>query len=193
MNKRVMQFMAVLALALALTFTAGVNAADVTVKISGEGVVDDSTIQAGKPFSIDIYWENDKAGRRGFTTGFRIYSEDIEKITHVPDEKGGLSEAGDVKGHNGWEDKSVWDFNGVWSPLIDWDGVLPEQIGFGGVCVKKDYAPHETQKVLSIDLQVDEPGTLSLDSAFWAPGGYWKFADGDKPEWHGPYDFTVKK
>lgn len=179
---------------LALCLCAGmVTAATITLKVSGEGALNDSTIIVGKPVSIDYYWENDKDGRRGFTTGFRIFSDDIKKIVHVADSGNGLNPQGDIKGHNGWEGTEVWDFSGVWTPLPDWDGNLPDTIGFGGVTVHKRYDKHPNQKVLSFDIIVPTPGTLHIDSVFTRPGGYWKFVNNEKPVWTGPYAFKVVK
>ncbi|MBU0983611.1 MAG: hypothetical protein KKA42_07060 [candidate division Zixibacteria bacterium] len=183
-----------LLLVLVIAFSAGTAfGADIKMKISGKGAVDANTIKAGEPVSVDIYWSNDKEGRRGFTCGFKVTSKDIKEIVHVVDSGKGLNPRGDIKGHNGWQDASVWDFAGVWTPEVDWDGKLPDQIGFGGAVVKKQYGPHELTKVLSFDIIVPEAGTIVIDSAFFPPGGYWKFGSGEKMTWDGPHTYKVVK
>jgi len=155
-------------------------------------MVNDSTIKAGEKVSVDVYWTNDKE-RRGFTVGFKFDSKDIKQIVHVADSGKGLNLLGDIKGHNGWQDKSIFDITGVLVPEIDWDGKLPDLVGFGGAVGKQRYLPHEDMKCLSFDLIVPDAGTLVVDSAFFPPGGYWKFGSGEQPEWKGPYSFHVVK
>ncbi|NOY88347.1 MAG: hypothetical protein GXO93_03010, partial [FCB group bacterium] len=59
-------------------------AISISVKLSGPGVVNDSTIKVGKKVSFDIYIDND-ATFQGFTMGFKLTSPDIKNIIHVPD------------------------------------------------------------------------------------------------------------
>ena len=169
-----------------------VFATDVSMGISGPGAINDSTIKAGEKVSVDIYWANDHQPM-GFTTGFKIVSETIKKIIHVPDSGNGINPRGDVKGYNGWEDRSIWDLQGVFVVERDWDGILPDTIGFGGAVVKKRYKPHPKQKVLSFDIIVPDTGILVIDSSFFPPGGYWKFGPEGRPTWAGPYRFRVVK
>ena len=187
-----MRFLSIALMTLCLC-AGSILATDVSMRISGPGAINDSTIKVGEPVSVDIYWSNDKDGRRAFTTGFALMSEDIKKVIHVPDSGNGLNENGDLKGHNGWEGTAVWDFAGVWTPAPDWDGTLPDTIGFGGNTVNSHYDKHEEMKVLSMDLIIPETGTLVIDSSFCRPGSFWKFASGEKPNWHGPYTFHVVK
>lgn len=175
-----------------LMFSSPATATDITMKISGEGAINDSTIAVGIPVLIDIYWSNDKE-RKGFTTGFSITSKTIKKIVHVKDTLGGLNENGDIKGYNGWEDKSKWDL-GFWAAMTDWDGVLPDNMYFGGAVIKKRYLPHENMKVLSMEMIIPETGTIVIDSAFSLPAGYWKFGSSeDVPTWDGPHVYKVVK
>ena len=173
-------------------------AASVSLELSGPGVVNESTIKAGKMVSVDMYIENDVV-RTGFTLGLSLVSKDIKSVIHVTDTSGGLNENGDIKGYNGFDDKSIWDLFGVKPVERDWDGVLPDLIGFGGVSVRGKYEPTELKKVISIDLIVPESGTLVIDSAFFPPGGKWLFASPQKiaepetPQWGGPYKITVVK
>jgi len=176
---------------LALALIAGSSmAASISLKLSGPGAVNDSTIRVGDTVLVDIYWTNDKP-RRGFTVGFEISSKDIKNVLHVSDSGKGLNKNGDVKGYNGWEDKSIFDVTGVMIPEVDWDGELPDVLGFGGAVAKQRYNAHEEMKCLSFEMIVPETGTLTVDSSFWPPGGYWKFGSGEKPEWTGPYHFKV--
>ena len=173
----------------------GMAETKVTLAISGPGAVNETTIKAGEPVSIDVYWENGDDDRRGFTTGFKISSETIETIVHVADSGNGLNEAGDVKAHNGWEGFSAWDFTGTRAVFNDWDGALPELLGFGGLRVKNVYDAHENKKVLSWTMVVPETGQITIDSSFYKPGGIWAIVGPDgieiKPAWGGPYTFTV--
>ncbi len=172
-------------------------AGSVGMKISGPGAVNDSTIKAGDTVTVDIYIANDTTFT-GFSLGFKIVSKDIKKVVHVADSGNGLNDLGDIKGHNGWNDKSIWDFGGVFAVERDWDGELPETLGFGGLCVKQKYTPHEKMKVLSFDMIVPDTGTITIDSSFFPPGGRWLFSapppgPAEEPDWLGPYTFQVAK
>jgi len=166
----------------------------ISAGVSGKGAVNDSTVIAGEPFSVDIYFANDST-QQAFTLGFRLTSDNIKQVVHVVDSGQGLSTKGDVKGHNGWQDKSIWDLNGLFVVESNWDGNLPDTIGFGGVCIKQVYKPHEKQKCISLDLMVPTEGTLVVDSSFWPPSGIWIFAGDNQgartPKWQGPFKFKV--
>jgi hypothetical protein len=169
----------------------------VSMKISGPGAVNDSTIKAGETVFIDIYTANDKE-RLGVSFGFTLKSEDIKQIVHVADSAGGINESGNVKGYNLWDGKGIFDVTGVMAPEIDWNGELPDLIGFAGAVAKQRYNPHEEHQVLGIGIMVPTAGTLVIDSAFFPPGGYWKWIsadskEGEMPKWNGPYSFTVVK
>ena len=176
----------------------------VSLGISGPGAVNDSTIKVGQPVSVDIYWTNKDEDRRGFTTGFRVFSETIKTIKHWPDSgKGytlpdsgkGISESGDIRAHAGWEGARVWDLSGNRTVAIDWNGTLPDTIGFGGFVVKNRYGAHDKKKVLSWAMVVQQAGTIMVDSSFFRPGGIWGIVGPDavemKPVWRGPYKFKV--
>ncbi len=172
-------------------------ATSISMKISGPGAVNDSTIKAGEEVSVDLYIANDTVFT-GFSIGFTIKSPSIKSITHIPDSGNGLNENGDIKGYNGWEDKSIWDFGGIFAVERDWDGQLPELLGFGGLCIKKDYLPHKLAKVLSFDMIVPDTGMITIDSSFFPPGGRWMFSApppgrAEEPQWGGPYSFRVIK
>ena len=180
-----------IAVSLVVLLAAGSSmAGSIALKLSGPGAVNDSTIKAGKSVFLDFYMTNDKT-RKGFMIGFKLSSKDIKEVIHVTDTTGGLNHNGDIKGHNGFNDKSTFDLFGVKVPEIDWDGKLPDVIGMGGVVVKQRYEPHEIQKCLSMELVVPQSGTLTIDSTFWPPGGYWKYDNAELPEWKGPYSFSV--
>ena len=169
----------------------------VNLKISGPGAVNDSTIKTGENVCFDVYVANDTI-YTGFSFGFSIESSTIKKVIHVADSGKGLNDAGDIKGHNGWNDQSIWDFGGVFTVEKDWDGQLPELLGFGGLCVKKQYQAHDAIKVLSFEMMFPEAGTFTVDSSFFPPGGRWLFAapppgDTDEPKWAGPYKYTIVK
>ncbi len=171
----------------------------VSMKVTGPGVVNDTTLKAGEKVSFDIYTTTDTL-RTGFTLGFTIKSPSIKKVIHVPDSGKGLNANGDIKGFNGWHDKSIWDLQGVFAVERDWDGQLPDLIGFGGVAVKIGYHKEvEPSKKLSFELVVPEPGTLVVDSAFFPPGGEWIFSAPENiellhvPAWDGPHKFKVIK
>jgi len=170
---------------------------DIYLGISGPGAVNDSTIKAGEKVSVDVYWANDMEDVRGFTTGFKMSSKTMKKIVHVVDSGNGLNDKGDIKGHNGWEGTKVWDFSGVWAVPVNWDGNLPDLVGFGGLVIKNRYGPHEKQKVLSWEVMFPEEGEVVIDSSFFPPGGIWTVVDPNEgeipPKWHGPYKFTVVK
>lgn len=170
----------------------------VELKLSGPGAVNDSTIKAGEDVSIDVHIANDTIFT-GFTMGFRITSDDMDKVIHVTDSGNGLNDSGDIKGYNGWHDKSVWDFNGIFIRESNWDEELPDTIGFGGLCIKKRYNAHELEKKISLNMQFPEPGTVVIDSCFFPPGGKWLFAAPEgigpslAPTWSGPYKYKVIK
>ena len=176
----------------ALILTASVSATTISMKISGEGAVNDSTIALGKKVSFDIYFENE-GNFKGFTLGFKLDSKDI-KSTVFPEDKGnGLNELGNIKGFNGFEDKSLWDLGGVYVIDRQWDGELPDVLGFGAVSKTKPYTPHKAEKKLSFELIFNESGTIVVDSSFFPPTGKWMFAPPSvHPEWDGPYYYQVK-
>ncbi len=169
----------------------------IALKLSGKGVVNDSTVKAGEPFSVDIYFANDKHVR-GFTAGLKVSSADIKTITHPSDSGKGINENGDIKGYNGWQDNSIWDLTGLKVAKTDWDGTLPDVAGFLASAMKKTFDPQGMTKNLSMDLVVSEPGTLVIDSCFYPPSNSWKFITTDnrqgmKALWKGPYHFKVVK
>lgn len=164
----------------------------VELRISGPGAIDEGTIKVGEPVSLDLYFSNDQ-DRRGFSMGFKLFSNDIKRIVHVADSGNGLNKAGDVKGFNGFQDKSIFDLGGIWVSERSWDGELPDTVGYGGVTVYQFYEPHDMMRVLSMNVRVMEPGTLMVDSTFFPPGGYWKYGNDDKAAWGGPYKFKVVK
>lgn len=168
-------------------------AASISMKISGPGAVNDSTIKAGESVNFDIYMTND-AIYKGFSLGFEVSSPDIKQVTHVPDKGSGLNKNGDIKGYNGWNDRSIWDLAGVFIVEKDWNGLLPDLIGFGGVCKSMEYTPHKNEKKLSFEMTIPEAGTIVVDSCFFPPTGYWLFTPpSESPEWGGPYQFKVVK
>ena len=171
---------------------AGALAGDVSLQLSGPGVVDQSTIKAGEKVSLDLHFSNDKV-RRGVSVGFKITSEDIAEIVHVADSGNGLNDHGDIKGFNGWADKSVFDFTGIIVAPHSWDGALPDTIGFAGIVIKKRWQPQESQHQLSLDIIVPEPGTITVDSTFFPPGGDWMYDNEELPDWGGPYTIKVVK
>ncbi|MDH4157525.1 MAG: hypothetical protein OEW00_09660 [candidate division Zixibacteria bacterium] len=185
---------------LVLTLAAAAfSATAVSMKVTGPGVVNDTTLKAGEKVSFDIYTTTDTL-RTGFTLGFTIKSSDIKKVVHVSDSGKGLNANGDIKGYNGWQDKSIWDLQGVFAVERDWDGQLPDLIGFGGVAVKIGYRKEvEPSKKLSFELVVPETGTLVVDSAFFPPGGEWIFSAPEEiellhvPAWDGPHKFKIVK
>ncbi len=104
-----------------------------------------------------------------------------------------------MKGHNGWQNTDVWDFAGIWTPSPNWDGVLPDTMGFAGAVMGKRYNKHEAMKVLSWEMIIPEAGTLVVDSCFIPPGTVWQIIHQPakdsrtetKPSWGGPYVFKV--
>jgi len=186
------------ALILLVFAAASATATSVKMALSGKGAVNETAIKAGEPVSVDIILENDTVFT-GFTMGFKLTSPSLKEIIHVSDSGGGLNEAGDIKGHNGWQDQSVWDLNGVFVRETDWDGRLPDTIGFGGLSVKQKYSAHKPEKKLSFDIMVPGTGVLVIDSAFFPPGGKWLYSAPARlgpslaPEWGGPYKFEVVK
>ncbi|HOD67688.1 MAG TPA: hypothetical protein PKW75_10230 [candidate division Zixibacteria bacterium] len=175
------------------------SAGTVGVKLSGDGVLNDTTVKAGLPVSVDFYIENDSLFT-GFAFGFALTSPDssVKRVIHVADSGNGLNPAGDIKGFNGWQDQSVWNFGGVYAVESDWNGEMPELLGFGGLCVQNEYKPHPYQKVLSFRMIVPETGLMQVDSAFYPPGGYWMLATPNpdatqEPAWKGPLVFRVVK
>ncbi|UCE25864.1 MAG: hypothetical protein JSU74_07425 [Candidatus Zixiibacteriota bacterium] len=166
-------------------------ASSVSLGVSGPGVVNDSTIKAGEKVSFDVYIEND-AEFTCFTLGFKIGSNDIVSVTHLADSGNGKNPNGDIKAFNGFDDASIWDLGGMHVVESNWDGKLPELVGFGGLAAFKKYMPHDRLKTMSWDMSVDSPGTLVVDSSFFPPGGLWVFGQPKHiPEWGGPYIYLV--
>ncbi len=179
----------------ALMAGAAVAETTISVQISGPGAVDAKTIKVGEPVSVDIYWTNEDEDRRGFTTGFKVVSETIKNVVHVADSGNGVNDNGDIKAHNGFGGTEAWDFTGLRAVPVNWDGELPEVIGFGGLRVKNVYGAHELKKVLSFTIVVPEAGEITVDSSFFRPGGIWAVVGPDgveiPPIWEGPYTYKV--
>jgi len=186
----------VLALGASVLIAAAATAeTSITMAISGPGAVNDSTIKVGQPVSVDIYWANEDEDRRGFTTGFKITSETIKTIVHVADSGNGINDAGDIKAYGGWEGTKAWDFTGIRAVPVDWNGNLPDTLGFGGLRAKIEYGPHPKKKVLSWTMVVPQAGMIQIDSTFFRPGGVWAVVGPEgvevPPVWGGPYEFKV--
>lgn len=179
-----------------IALAAMAGATTVSMKISGPGAVNDSTIKAGEKVSFEIYCSNEKQ-LKGISLGFKLYSKDIKTVVHVADSGKGLNKAGDIKGWNGWNDKSMWDFGGIWPALKNWEGNLPDTIGFAGLVAKKIYPPHPVMKTLSFDVVIPTAGTIAIDTTYYPPGGSWKVVlEGnlnEEPVWKGPYKWHVVK
>lgn len=173
----------------------------VKMKLSGPGAVNDSTIKAGEKVSLDLYFTT-KQELRAVSFGFKLTSPDIKSVQHVSDTSKGLTEVGDIRGWNGWNDFTKWDFLNR-AVLKDWDGALPDTFGFVAAVAKKKYLPHEETKVYSIDIVVPGPGTIVMDTAFYEPGGSFKAIlapmgpegakQDERPMWKGPYKWKVVK
>jgi len=183
---------AVAALACLLLASLATAAGTISMKLSGPGAVDETTIKAGEKVSFDLYFSND-AVRRGISVGFKMTSDNITEIVHVADSGKGLNEHGDIKGYNGWEGKAVFDFTGVIVAPHSWEGTLPDTIGFAGIVIKKRWQPQELTKQLSWDVIVPDTGTIVVDSTFFPPGGDWMYDNEELPGWEGPYEFKVVK
>ncbi|MEK7775272.1 MAG: hypothetical protein AAB305_05255 [Candidatus Zixiibacteriota bacterium] len=179
--------------AFCVALTTSAMAVEISMKISGPGAVNETTIKAGQKVSFDVYMANDSSWK-GFSIGFQVKSPTIKKVLHPADSGKGINARGDVKGYNGFQDKSIWDLSGVFVVDTLWNGTLPDTLGFGGICVKASYLPHPLQKNLSFDLIFPEAGIVVVDSSFYPPGGQWLFALPEHhPTWKGPYKFTVVK
>jgi len=182
-----------LLLLLTIFCAAQLSATSISLKISGPGAIDDKTIKAGEKVSVDLYIENE-GNFKGFTMGFSVKSENIKNIIHPADSGQGANPKGDVKAFNGFNDKSIWDLGGLYVVERDWDGALPDLIGFGGISKSKPYSPHKAEKKISFDLIINEAGTIVIDSSYFPPTGKWMFSPPNVfPKWGGPYTFTVKK
>ncbi len=188
------RFLVLITAIAALLLCAGSTmASSVSIKLSGPGAVNDSTIKAGEKVSFDIYILND-GSFTCFSMGFKISSSDIAVVAHPADSGNGKNSAGDVKAFGGFEDASIFDLGGLYVVESDWDGKLPDLIGFGGLCAHKSYDAHENGKRMSFDLLFDGAGTVVVDSSFFPPGGQWVFAQPKHaPAWGGPYTFQVVK
>lgn len=166
------------------------------LKLSGPGAINDSTIKAGEKVSVDVYYANAKP-RRLFFLGLNFSSPDIKTVVHVADSGKGLKDHSDIKGHNGFEDHSIWDFTGTLVGTTDWDGTLPDVAGVGGVSVKRGFDPQPLTKNISFDMIFPTPGTVIVDTCSW---GMTKNAnvfivgqEREAPAWDGPYRFRVVK
>ena len=165
---------------------------EVKLMISGPGAVNDSTIKAGQPLDIEVHCSS-KVERTGYTLGLKFSSSSIKTLKHVADSGNGMDAAGSIKGYNFWKDKSFFDLDlGVKEQ--EWDGTMPEHLGFWGLSAKRSLPPIEMTKAFSIRIVVPDTGTIVVDSSFFPPAGSWMFAPpGDAPKWSGPYKYKVVK
>jgi hypothetical protein len=185
---------------LMLVLSAGMAlSATVSMKISGPGKVNDSTIKAGEKVSFDVYIMNE-IDRKGLSVGFKFFSPDssIKQIKHPADSgKGMENTAGDVKSWGPYNGHDMFDLlNSAVSD--DWDGKLPDNMGFMTHIMKKTYLKLDNMKAYSMDVIVPNPGTLVVDSSFFGSGGVWMMVteatmEPHIPEWKGPYKFKVVK
>ena len=123
-----------LTVALCVIFAATAMSSTVSIKLSGAGKVNDSTIKAGQKVSLDIYFDNE-VPRMGLSLGFRIFSPDksITTILHPADSGNGIEDSkggvrGDIKGYNGFEDKAIFNLLNK-AVITNWDGKLPDTMG----------------------------------------------------------------
>jgi hypothetical protein len=184
---------------LGLLLSSAAMASSVKMKLSGPGRVNDTTIKAGTKVALDIYLSNEKS-HMGLAMGFKFKSPDgsIKTITHPVDSGNGIEGSkGDIVGFNGFESKALFDLLNQAVPT-DWDGKLPDVVGFLLHGFKKRWQPMEDTKAYSIMFTVPTPGTLVVDSSFFPPGGVWIATNenggpSDTPTWGGPYKFKVVK
>lgn len=180
-----------------------VQATTISMKLSGPGVVNDSTVKAGQKVSLDIYSENNEEWQ-GITFTFKMTSPTIKKV-EFPSDSTGINERGNVHGFNGWQDKSIWDLF-VKVPEYELNGELPEVFGVGAAVVKNKYKSHPKQKILSFDVRFTETGAVIIDSTSIPGNGgsVWKVArsprvtpvgkESQEPvKWNGPVRFKVVK
>lgn len=178
------------------------SATKISMKLSGPGVVNDSTVKANQKISLDVYAENDDDWA-GITFGFKISSPTIKAIVY-PKDSTAMNRSKNAHGFNGWQDNSIFDLGGVRIAEADMNGELPDVIGVGAAVVKNKYKAHPLQKILSFDVLFKEEGKVTVDSTFFPPGGFWKVArsprvtpagkDSQQPvKWGGPVRFKVVK
>ncbi|MBK7143367.1 MAG: hypothetical protein IPH75_14940 [bacterium] len=174
--------------------------ADVSMKISGPGAVDATTIKAGQKVTFDVYITNE-IERRGLSIGFKFYSPDstIKSISHPADSGKGMDNTkGDVKSWGPYAGSKTFDVLNA-AVTDNWDGTLPDVMGFMAHIMYKKYMPHENMKAYSMDVIVPNAGTLAVDSSFFEPGGNWMMVteatepEPHRPTWNGPYTFKVVK
>ncbi len=190
----------IIAALLCALFVSAATAASVSMKLSGPGKVNDTTIKAGQKVSLDLYLSNDTT-HMGLSVGFKFSSPDgsIKTIVHPVDStvKAVEGSKGDIIAFNGFEDRSRFDLlNQV--VLSDWDGKLPDVMGFMMHVFKKRWDKMPETKAYSIQFVVPEAGMLKVDSCFFPPAGRWiatteKAIVSDVPKWGGPYKFRVVK
>lgn len=175
---------------LALTLPISSNAQQAIFKISGDAVVGEDSIVVGEEFSLDLYLSNVEK-QSGFTLGFVLSGKKgFKGVRHVqPDSV--LTAGENVRAHNGFEDKSIWDMTGIMKPVFSWDGKLPDSILIGGIAMNKGWEKTDLERYVSITMEALSTGQFCIDSSFIPPGGSWMYADQTEPVWEGPYCFTV--
>jgi hypothetical protein len=190
---------AVVAAVILMLSASAVFSATVSMKISGPGKVNDSTIKAGEKVSFDVYIANE-IERQGISVGFKFFSPDssIKSITHPADSGNGMDNTnGDVKSFGPYKGSAMFDIMNA-AVSDNWDGQLPDVLGFMGHIMKKTYAKHDEMKAYSMDVIVPNSGTLVVDSSFFGSGGVWMMVteptqEPHWPAWKGPYKFKVVK
>ncbi|MFQ5606451.1 MAG: hypothetical protein ACE5GA_00785 [Candidatus Zixiibacteriota bacterium] len=178
--------------ALALTIPSIGYAQQALFKVSGEGAIGEDSILVGKEFSLDLYLSN-VSMQAGFTLGFILSAKKgLKGVQHIQPDS--VTTAGmNVVGHNGFDDKSVWDLTGLKAPVYSWDGKLPDSILIGGIALNAGWDKTDLKRYVSIALKASSAGQLCVDSAFIPPGGSWMYADQTEPVWEGPYCFAAVK
>lgn len=152
--------------------------ADVRMGVtSGPTFVDDINgldFKVGLGYTYEFLVEARATGsvQTGGTVGFIVYSPDgadanlVHSVTMGPD----------------WGGTTYWDLpSGLLT--LDLDGTLPEQILTGGATIAKGFNAPDFIEVITFSIDINDSGTICIDSAFYPPAGDWTMSPDGPPSW----------
>jgi len=155
-------------------------------------------IEPGTPFTIDLYMNNDDGVEMvGYSMPFALYSPDASITNIIHRNVGGFS-ADSIPYGVSYNDSSILmlnGFDGYWTLInkwfgFGWNGVLPDTINHSTATMTGWPSGLGEQLYIQFALQVDEEGTLCIDSIGHANPIYdWLF---DFPTtFEGPYCWVI--
>lgn len=193
---------------LAVVIAQPVLSAISTVEADVNPKLNDTQIEVGVPFVLELWMNNNSGPLQGGSWIFSLYSPDesITNIIHrkanagtIPQDTGLFHTPYDQPYVSFYNDTSLLTYNGfygIWDLLADffgfgWDGNLPDTLNFSGIAIGTGWTIDDALTLyMGMALQIDEVGNFCIDSI--APENLvydWLFDD--TVNFGGPYCWEV--